>query len=360
MPATRDCPSVCHMCKKRISTKFFPGLKCGGGCERWFHGACIDPPLMKEDIQKHEEGKLDWVCGECITRDGGVCDATRTMSAPSTVGILPVEFRREIDILRTRCGCLESENEALHGLIRALSARLSALESKSAGPFHSSPRSSMPGKSLIWPVGGRDLDASADKSLFGGALNVPGPATDELQNRPGTSGAARAHSNLRARTENGPARSGRDVGRSERHMVVVGRAKPANALPTVPRYRWLFVTRLARSVTVDQLCDRLEGSLSTRRRPRCVNLIPLEDTSRRVGSFRVELLPDEFKEALQPDFWDDGILVKEFLFRSRRGRTTRPREETAAPPGDDDAGEPGGREERPVSDGGGGESAHPH
>lgn len=115
--------------------------------------------------------------------------------------------------------------------------------------------------------------------------------------------------------------------RKNERPVVIGCAKRDNPLPAVPArpaYRWLFVSRLSRVVTADMLSDFLSSRLRSKRRPRCVGLVPESNTTRRVASFRVELLPDEFEEALCGDFWDEGILVKRFVFfRQSSGRERR-------------------------------------
>ncbi|XP_055714332.1 uncharacterized protein LOC129808575 [Phlebotomus papatasi] len=126
-----------------------------------------------------------------------------------------------------------------------------------------------------------------------------------------------------------PSRSRRD------HPVVIGRMKRDNPLPAVnmPPLRWLFVSRLARDVPAAMLRDFLSSRLTSKRKPVCINLVR-RDANRRVGSFKVGLRPDEFEEALSDDFWDEGILVKEFvdLFRGRLEPTSAPNPAVAPKP----------------------------
>ncbi|GAB0090585.1 hypothetical protein DMENIID0001_053230 [Sergentomyia squamirostris] len=48
-----------------------------------------------------------------------------------------------------------------------------------------------------------------------------------------------------------------------------------------------------------------------------------DNTSRTVGSFKIALLPAEFDQALDPEFWDEGVLAAEFTSRRRREGFTR-------------------------------------
>uniref|UniRef100_A0A1B0GQM7 Major facilitator superfamily (MFS) profile domain-containing protein n=1 Tax=Phlebotomus papatasi TaxID=29031 RepID=A0A1B0GQM7_PHLPP len=304
------------VCKTNINAKFAPGLCCAGGCG-WFHATCTEAPTSEEDLAALLARRVDWVCERCIKRDDVPCDATRIHNSSSrddsSVEALAT-IRKELDLLKIRCLDLESENNALRNTIGMLSSRVSALKKRfefserSNGPMHSSPRPSIPGKTFTWPVGGAGLlDVSNDR-----------PQADNAEtSRAGLFVHERAHGGGEGKTQ--PLHSlprGLLGGRRLNH----GRLTDGRIV--VPRYRWLFVTRLSRSVTSDHLADYMERRLASRCRPQCICLIPPENTTRKIGSFSVRLLPDEFDEALAEDFWDTGILAMEYLFRGRPKKLT--------------------------------------
>ncbi|GAB0089561.1 hypothetical protein DMENIID0001_041270 [Sergentomyia squamirostris] len=128
--------------------------------------------------------------------------------------------------------------------------------------------------------------------------------------------------------------------------VIIGRAKSGGSLPVIPKFRWLFVTRLSREVTAERLSEFMSLNLSSRRAPKCYSLVRA-DVERRVASFRVALMPDEFEEAMSEDFWDLGVFVSEFTFRKDRKKNPTTDKQRKSPM----------RRGKPPSASGGGESA---
>ncbi|GAB0095404.1 Zinc finger, PHD-type, conserved site [Sergentomyia squamirostris] len=197
----------------------------------------------------------------------------------------------------------------------SLVSRVSALEARPTGPFHSSPRPSMRGRSFN--CDSNILNESPPPGFDLGASGVnrpripPPPAENGCQEEP----AVRRHLAL----PSGPhVQPNSDI---PERLAIVGRAKRADGpglLRVVPKFKWLFVTRLSREVTSEQLAEFLAQNLSSKRSPQCFSLIPRGDTTRRVASFKVALMPDEFHEAMSEEFWDLGIFVSEFTFRPFR------------------------------------------
>uniref|UniRef100_A0A1B0DKV5 Uncharacterized protein n=1 Tax=Phlebotomus papatasi TaxID=29031 RepID=A0A1B0DKV5_PHLPP len=288
MAPTRNCPGKCGACRMNINGKFAPGLQCSGGCG-WYHAACTDPPTSEEDLIAVKSGRRDWMCDGCAARDRGAGDATKILnSSGASLSMVAMDLREDVGLLRTRCAGLESENNALRGLIETLSSRISALEEKfcrldgPGGPSHSSPVS---GRVTAWSAAGRERSGEwREDSRIGGL----GTSRKELP--PGVAGGLSSvpdggsqPSGGRSNSPAGPQTDRtRRFGRPRQRMVI-GCARNDNPLPTVPSYRWLFVTRLSRGVTCDQIRDYMAGKLTSRRRPRCINLIPPGNTERRSG-----------------------------------------------------------------------------
>ncbi|XP_059611183.1 uncharacterized protein LOC132258092 [Phlebotomus argentipes] len=95
-----------------------------------------------------------------------------------------------------------------------------------------------------------------------------------------------------------------------------------SAGPASDKYQHLFVTRLANSVTTDQVADYMESKLTSKRRPRCIPLNRPDDP-RDYSSFRVELLPGDFKEASGAGFWSEGIIATTFKFKGAPGHAKK-------------------------------------
>ncbi|GAB0087924.1 hypothetical protein DMENIID0001_022910 [Sergentomyia squamirostris] len=305
---TRASPADCHVCKKRILAKTAPGFVCGGTCGLWYHGCCTSPPVSAEQMK----GKgFYWLCSSCYVDDdsNGDQNGTHTLSGEHA------SVRDDVAELMNRCRRLEQENGQLRELIESLVSRVSALEARPTGPFHSSPRPSMRGRSFN--CDSNILNESPPPGFDLGASGVnrpripPPPAENGCQEEP----AVRRHLAL----PSGPhVQPNSDI---PERLAIVGRAKRADGpglLRVVPKFKWLFVTRLSREVTSEQLAEFLAQNLSSKRSPQCFSLIPRGDTTRRVASFKVALMPDEFHEAMSEEFWDLGIFVSEFTFRPFR------------------------------------------
>lgn len=352
MAPTRNSPDLCGVCKRNINAKFAPGIRCAGGCG-WYHACCTDPPTSQENLRAHRDGKLDWVCDTCLTRDTNIGNATEILSSSRVDAVDPQsELRNDVVLLRTRCANLEAENSSLRSTIDTLLSRMSALEGKfdnlerKVESENSSPRRSMPGRSFTTSIDGPPFVEILNGKATVKNVGVPPKCVDrptigdrdvlnnEIRHHIGDRPLASDLQTLSNRQlDAAPQRQLRDWRvRGAERRVVMGSAKNSNPLPTIPKNRWLFVTRLSRSVTADQIGDYMADRLSSKRRPRCINLIPPENTERRVGSFRVELSPVEFEEALGDDFWDVGVLVMEYLFRARQAKPRKAHEGASGSP----------------------------
>lgn len=306
--STRSTPGVCGACEARVNHNFAPGIKCSGGCNIWYHGNCVDPKLSAENISAFKIGKFSWVCEQCFKREGGNFNSTRVVNRTINLGRLDEVMEMDFAALVARCDSLEKENTALRAMITALSSRVGALEARDLNRPSTSPHITMGGVSYHWPVG--QLDSSIDSEL---AQQPDEHVGDVAGQPPGGSGPADS------RKRNGPKPRSAVENSKHKNSLRAGSGGVNERLPTVPRYKWLFVTRVANSLPTEQFVDFVAERLSTGRRPKCIRLTkaPLDDPVRRIASFRIQLEPSEYREATEEGFWPNGVFFNEYRFLPR-------------------------------------------
>jgi len=103
---------------------------------------------------------------------------------------------------------------------------------------------------------------------------------------------------------------------AKKKPVTIGTAK-GNRLrcaPSAPKKRHIFVSKLDPSTTENEVCDSV--SKATGLEIKCVKLQARFNT---YASFRIEVGVEDFDKLLDPDVWDEGILVKPFFGRLTHG-----------------------------------------
>ncbi|XP_055710886.1 uncharacterized protein LOC129806356 [Phlebotomus papatasi] len=360
----------CGLCASVIDRRHGSGVSCAGSCGRWYHVQCTDPPLSPGSEKPVLFGTASWHCKLCMENSSGGSSAVQNGSGGSSLvdagsaNVTLGSLISRLNSVESLCMGLIEENKNLR--LQAaecieLKARIRAIEFRldSVGSWSMM----TPGPSLHPPYAENRLESTMlieRESLGGnqclaGVKNVPVAAPPTIS-RPvsgsGTSGSGndavatfsrRSLDNTavsRLRCVGGdvvPPLSGRDAndavdpqlngilgdvgpahGGRGRRPVVLGRAKFTNGLPTVQKFRWLFLARLSRQVTEEQLSLTLSKRLTSKRLPKCICLTKNAPVTRKGASFRVELTDPEFQEASSADFWEEGILVKPFFFYPKR------------------------------------------
>lgn len=360
----------CGLCASVIDRRHGSGVSCAGSCGRWYHIQCTDPPLSPSSEKPVLFGTASWHCKLCMENSSGGSSAVQNGSGGSSLvdagpaNVTLGSLISRLNSVESLCMGLIEENKRLRSQAAEcieLRARIRAIEFRldSVGSWSMM----TPGPSLHPPYAENRLESTMlieRESLGGircpaGVKNVPVPAPPTIVHPvsgAGASGFANdavstfSRQNLdntalpRMKCVAGdvvPPQLGRDangivgpqlddvledvgpaLGGRGRRPVVLGRAKLANGLPTVQKFRWLFLARLSRQVTEEQLSLTLSKRLTSKRLPKCICLTKNAPITRKGASFRVELTDPEFQEASSADFWEEGILVKPFFFHPKR------------------------------------------
>lgn len=349
MPAVERC----GLCATVIDRRHGLGILCAGACKRRYHVQCTDPPLTSSSINEVMYGSTPWFCKMCMDNSHNGSSVGRNLSGAHNLSRDSSHVAGHADVtlnalvarlskVEGLCEALAEENRLLRsqmveclGLrtnVRAIEYRLDSVGSWSMtpGPFPNGQRFLEDRLESTLLNERETLGQNRPSSGAAGDGVAPSGCEDELRNlrerflAPGSK-AAGAPPGVPPRSEpssaadigvngdNGSTGSGRDP-----RPVIWGRAKLANALPIAKRYRWLFLSRLSREVTEDQLRGELSRRLSSGRGPKCICLTSKAPATKKCASFRVELTDAEFREAISPDFWEEGIFVKPFLFRAKK------------------------------------------
>lgn len=357
----------CALCASAIDRRHGHGVTCAGPCGRRYHVRCTDPPLAQHSVNEVLFGSSVWHCRLCMENSHSSSLAARSGTAGNslvesgTADITINALLARLCKVESLCEALVEENGRLRqqmseclGLktsIRAIEFRLDTVGSWSMmtpGPVPNrnrfvdnrlestmlNERGSLDGnhrdsvECIIAPSEPKSASVAAGDLDSAGA-GLPPLSIVPAPTRHGVGNAGRPLARLERIgchvSNTGPGRAGHSLADGappqqgyDHERVLVGQAKFTNGLPTSQRFRWLFLARLSRQVTENQLSQTLSERLSSKRLPKCICLTKNASDSRKSASFRVALTDIEFDEANNPWFWEEGILVKPFLFRPGR------------------------------------------
>lgn len=87
--------ATCCMCSGNITKERFPGLKCGGLCDRPFHAKCAG--ISDQMLQGVKNRSVNWVCEECrSTTNQSMIDCDDDTSDIETIDISLVDIMKQL------------------------------------------------------------------------------------------------------------------------------------------------------------------------------------------------------------------------------------------------------------------------
>lgn len=100
--------------------------------------------------------------------------------------------------------------------------------------------------------------------------------------------------------------------RKRRQSLLIGKNRETSAIKGVPRWVDLHVSRLEPNTTVTSIVDMLKVHIPE---VKCESLVPKHPGL--YASFKVSVLEDSFKAAMNADIWPYGVCINRFFYKRK-------------------------------------------
>lgn len=348
--------SACGVCKKVVKSNQ-NGLKCEAFCFKWFHTKCIDISNDEYAMFNKLGDKALWFCSKCRVevkslpiqnnQDKSPCDADNLKLVLDELDLISKNFLE----LSQRVGKLETVNIGLKfgsevnlglddkpSLTEELppSDNCNLLEDKDLAGLSTNLFENAKPKSYSSVVQqeklklgdetnvltrgiGLSLGDQASVAVISSSPNtakVPTQEQKQLQewkhvNRPTKKRISKGGQSSDVKTLKSNNRP--SLGKSDRSAVLGTLKLQDSVLKSVEKKAWIFISRLATSVSLEQMEDHL--------RQCCQSEVVCEElTTKFPGyrSFRAGVPLEKKKDVLNPEVWPEGILVSDYVFNKKR------------------------------------------
>lgn len=285
----------CGSCKEEVKDEDV-SIQCDGACEIWFHKDCTGMTAGEFEILRRKTCKLLWVCESCKH------EVLRKKNSSEILIDKMREMFMEME-LKLHERLREEVTTSVQREMDELSQRPSVIKQgkrKDPQPTDGrellSPNIEQQPPILDPPVIQNDEDIRRQENVRGNQPNETGDMTQVIET------SEESHQPTWA-----------EVSRRHRPKIVGTRRNQDNTLKAADRTGWLYVGKIHPSMRKEDVMNYLQDS-GIQGNIECDQL----DTKGYNKAFRIGV-PFQCLESINhPEFWPEGVLVRQYIFRNPR------------------------------------------
>lgn len=300
---------LCDTCRKSLND-IENSIPCES-CKKRQHFECTGLTRGEFDIAKRKNCKLTWLCSDCKPKILRTADIEARLADKLKTQI-------EVIMMEMRCGIEDALREEIKTSIRqelkqhqqrptVIKPRAPKPTTEKEGKSHQASTSNEETDTTNEQPTGEDQHITREQQLTQEITMDETKTDDKSQEAVAPNGNTNNQLNGNHREEQG---NWIEARRRKINTRITGTRETRNNLRAADRKAWLYVGRLHQSVEQEDLIIYLEEN-GIRGKIECEELNVMGANR----AFRVGI-PYELKDrAEQPQFWPEGVVVRQYLFR---------------------------------------------